>query len=217
MEPQTIDSTVLEILASRICHDLISPVGAVNNGVEFLEDDMAGGNSGGDMSDAIGLISMSAQSAGARLQAFRLAYGAGGRDTTVKPSDVHKVFEALVLGEGKIKQDWNAETLFAGIELVEGFAKLLMCTLILAQEALPKGGVVKVSRDGDATIITGEGTDAMIRPFVDKALDRKLDISTVEPRLVHPYVIGILAAQYGFKIDAASPETGKISFKMTRL
>jgi histidine phosphotransferase ChpT len=212
MNPQTIDSTILEILASRICHDLISPVGAVNNGVEFLQEDMGAG----DMSDAIGLISMSAQSAGARLQAFRLAYGAGGRDTTVKPADVHKVFEELLVSEGKIKQNWNADTLFSGIELVEGFCKLLMCTLILAQEALPKGGIVSVSRDGDVTLVTAEGTDAMLRPMVDKALIRNLDISVVEPRLVHPYVIGILAAQYGFSITATGADAGKITFRITK-
>lgn len=214
MEPQTIDSTVLEIMASRICHDLISPVGAVNNGVEFLQEDM--GAEGADMSDAIGLISMSAQSAGARLQAFRLAYGAGGRDITVKPSDVHKVFENLVVPEGKITQDWNAETLYAGVELEEGFCKLLMCTLILGQEALPKGGVIRVTREGDTTIVTAEGNDANIRPQVDKALERKLDISVVEPRLVHPYVIGILASQYGYTIAPGAQESGKVSFRIAK-
>lgn len=212
MEKQNIDSTVLEILASRICHDLISPVGAVNNGVEFLQEDM----DSGDTSDAIALISMSAQSAGARLQAFRIAYGAGGRDTTVKPSDVHKIFENLVAPEGKISQDWNAETLFTGFDLEEGFCKLLMCTLILAQEALPKGGVVRVTRDGADVFVIAEGTDAMIRPMVDKALDRKLDISVVEPRLVHPYVIGILADQYGYTISVAGQESGKMTFKINK-
>ena len=212
MEKQTIDSTVLEIMASRICHDLISPVGAVNNGVEFLQEDM----NGGDTSDAIGLISMSAQSAGARLQAFRLAYGAGGRDTTVKPSDVHKVFENLVVPEGKITQEWNSETLYAGVELEEGFCKLLMCTLILGQEALPKGGIIRVTRDGNATLVSGEGNDANIRPQVDKALERKIDISVVEPRLVHPYVIGILAAQYGYSITVVTNETGKIAFRIAK-
>lgn len=213
MNPQTIDATVLEILASRICHDLISPVGAVNNGVEFLQEDMGTG----DTSDAIGLISMSAQSAGARLQAFRLAYGTGGRDSTVKPSDVHKVFENLVVPEGKITQEWNAETLYAGATLEEGFCKLLMCTLILAQEALPKGGIVRVTRTSDDTLVSAEGIDAAIRPQVDKALERKLDISVIEPRLVHPYVIGILAAQYGFSITVAHQNPGKIAFKIAHL
>ena len=212
MNPQTIDSTILEILASRICHDLISPVGAVNNGVEFLQEDMGGG----DTSDAIELIAMSAQSAGARLQAFRLAYGAGGRDTTVKPADVHKTFDALLVAEGKIKQDWNPDALFAGAELEEGFSKLLMCALILAQEALPKGGTVSVTRDGDAALITAKGPDAMVRPLVEKALNRTLDISVVEPRLVHPYVIGILAPQYGYAITIAEASPEKIVFRLSK-
>lgn len=210
MDTQTINSTLLEILASRICHDLISPVGAVNNGVEFLQEDMGSEN----MGDAIGLIAMSAQSAAARLQTFRLAYGTGGRDTTVKPSDVHKTFDALIATEGKIIQDWNADTLFSGVELKEGFSKMLICTLILAQEVLPKGGTIKVARDGDATLVTAEGTDALIRPNVDKALSRALDISIVDPRLVHPYVTGVLAGQYGFTVGIAEQSPNRICFRI---
>jgi histidine phosphotransferase ChpT len=214
MEKQNIDSTVLELLASRICHDLISPVGAVNNGVEFLQEDMGTG----DTSDAISLIAMSAQSAGARLQVFRLAYGAGGRDSTVKPSDVHKTFGELLACEDKVTQDWNPDALFAGYDRPEGFCKMLICGLMLAQEALPKGGVLRVAFDGgNVTTISGEGPDANIRAQVDQALSRKLDVSVIDPRLVHPYVIGVLAAQYGFTVTPGAPETGRISFKITKI
>ncbi len=75
---------MLEVLASRVCHDLISPVGAVHN-VEFLQET---GIEGG--ADAIALIAHSAQQAAAKLQIFRLAYGAGGRDPNIKPEDVEK-------------------------------------------------------------------------------------------------------------------------------
>lgn len=214
MEKQNIDSTVLELMASRICHDLISPVGAVNNGVEFLQEDMGSG----DTSDAISLIAMSAQSAGARLQVFRLAYGTGGRDSTVKPADVHKIFEELLVCEDKVKQDWDPATLFADYDRPEGFCKMLLCGLMLAQEALPKGGMLRVAFDGgNVTTITGEGPDANIRPQVDTALSRKLDVSVIDPRLVHPYVIGILAAQYGFSVTAGQQAEGRISFKIAKI
>lgn len=213
MEKQNIDSSVLELMASRICHDLISPVGAVNNGVEFLQEDM----NGGDTSDAISLISMSAESAAARLQVFRLAYGTGGRDSTVKPADVHRIFGDLLVCEEKVTQEWDPHATFADFDRPEGFCKLLLCGLMLAQEGLPKGGVIRVTHDGDATTITGEGPDAAIRSQVDSALSRKLDVSVVDPRLVHPYVIGVLAAQYGHSITISAQESGKVSFKLAKI
>ncbi len=212
MDKQKIDATVLELMASRICHDLISPVGAVNNGVEFLQEDM----DSGDTADAISLIAMSAQSAGARLQAFRLAYGAGGRDGGIKPSDVYKIFESLSVVEGKIKQNWNADTTFAGVSLPEGFCKLLIGTLMMVQEALPKGGIIRVTYDSSSNITTviGESPDALIRPKVDEALNCTLAISDIDPRLVHPYIIGVLATQYNHIIAIGPHVQGQISFEI---
>jgi histidine phosphotransferase ChpT len=207
MEKQLIDSTVLELMASRVCHDLISPVGAVNNGVEFLQDDI-----GGDQTDAIQLISMSAQSAAARLQVFRYAYGSGGRDASIKPEDIHKTFDGFLLAEEKVKQNWDPFTTFADYDRPEGFSKMLMCTLMLTHEALPKGGVITVSHTNGTTTVTGTGTDAGLRPQVDQALSRKLDVSVIDPRLVHPYVCGIMAAQYGFSLTIGDKVDGSVSF-----
>ena len=92
-QPAPISAAVLELLASRICHDLISPVGAVNNGVEFLEE--MGADAG---AEAIQLIAHSARQASVRLQAFRICYGTGGRDSNIKPEDIKKAFEALTPG-----------------------------------------------------------------------------------------------------------------------
>jgi histidine phosphotransferase ChpT len=72
MEPK-IELRVLELLCSRLCHDLISPVMAVNNGIELLADDE--GDMGADIRD---LLTLSAGSAAARLQFYRIAYGLGG-------------------------------------------------------------------------------------------------------------------------------------------
>jgi histidine phosphotransferase ChpT len=213
MEKQMIDSSVLELMASRICHDLISPVGAVNNGVEFLQEDM----NGGDTSDAISLIAMSAESAAARLQVFRLAYGTGGRDSTVKPADVHRIFGDLLACEEKVTQEWDAHAIFADFDRPEGFCKLLLCGLMLGQEALPKGGVLRVSLDNGVTTISGEGPDANIRPQVDSALSLKMDVSVIDPRMVHPYVIGVLAAQYGHSITISEQSEGRIAFKIVKL
>jgi histidine phosphotransferase ChpT len=90
MSAKPIDVAMLEVLASKICHDLISPIGAVNNGVELIED--MGPDAG---PEATALIAFSAQQASAKLQAFRMAYGIGGADSNIKPEDVHKAIELL--------------------------------------------------------------------------------------------------------------------------
>jgi histidine phosphotransferase ChpT len=204
------DTTVLEMLASRICHDLISPVGAVNNGVEFLQET---GAHAGD--EAIDLIAYSAHQASAKLQAFRLAYGAGGRDPNIKPEDVHRTFGELI-GEGtRVSQDWDPHTDLGQTGVPLGLCKILMGTLMLAAEVLPRGGQIRVLAGGTGeTIVTAEGQDAGFRPHMEDALARALDLSLLDPRLVHAYTLSMIAAHYGFTLRAAAEETGKVSFSI---
>lgn len=207
-----VDATVLELLASRICHDLISPVGAVHNGVEFLEEVGAGENAG----DAIGLIAHSANQASAKLQVFRLAYGAGGRDPNITPDDIHKAFALLTGADGKVTQDWDPKaSLFGEEERPLGFCKVLMGAMILAQETLLKGGVISVTAAGPGAIhIIAKGDNATVRPQVREALALALSPESLDPRLVHPYVLSVIARQYGFTISIAGEESGKITFAL---
>lgn len=214
MNTGIVDATVLELLASRICHDLISPVGAVHNGVEFLEEIGAGEHAG----DAIGLIAHSANQASAKLQVFRLAYGAGGRDPNITPDDIHKAFTLLTGADGKITQDWDPKaSLFGEEERPLGFCKILMGAMMLAQETLLKGGVISVVRaDNGAIHIIAKGDNATIRPQVREALALALSPESLDPRLVHPFVLSVIARQYGFTISIAGEEAGKITFALTR-
>jgi histidine phosphotransferase ChpT len=209
----SLDAAVLELLASRICHDLISPVGAVNNGVEFLQE--TGLEAG---AEAIDLIAYSAHQAAAKLQAFRLAYGAGGRDPNIKPEDVHKTFGELIGKEGRVHQNWDAHQPFSYAEIPLGFCKVLMGTLMLAIEALPRGGTITVAPGGpDQTAVIAEGQDAAARPHTAEALDRTLATSELDPRLVHAYALSAIAAQYGFAIKAEAGEPGKAKFLIVRI
>jgi histidine phosphotransferase ChpT len=211
--PAGLEPAVLEVLASRICHDLISPVGAVHNGVEFLQET---GLEGG--AEAVALIAHSAQQAAAKLQIFRLAYGAGGRDPNIKPEDVKKAFAALVDADGKIKQNWDPHAIkFDSVPL--GFCKMLTGTLMLAQECLPKGGIVAVAQDGPNGRIgvIATGTDAAPRTQVREALAREIPVTDLDPRLVHPYVLSVLAAQYGFSLTVAEAAAGRVTFHLDRV
>lgn len=201
---------VIELLASRICHDIISPVGAVNNGVEFMQE------MGPDSAEeALGLISYSAQQASAKLMAFRLAYGAGGGGTHIKPEDVQKAFSALVSAEGKISQCWDPYGNLGPSPLPGGYCKMLMCAMMLAVECLPKGGSVLIKAgEGNQSIITAEGLDAGVRDQVEDALAGSIDPSDLDPRLVHPYTISILAKHYGYHLEISEKSEGKVLFAL---
>lgn len=210
-EPAKKDAAVLELLASRICHDLISPVGAINNGVEFLQE--AGPD---EQEDGLDLISHSASAAAAKLQVFRIAYGAGGRDPNIKPEDVQRAFGAMVAADGKIAQMWDPfGNLGPAKPHPQAFCKMLMVGLMLAAECLPKGGAV-AARAGDAneTLFVAEGTGATIRDNVEEALAQNIPVADLDPRLVHPYSIGVLAEHYGYKISLKEQTEGKIVFSL---
>jgi histidine phosphotransferase ChpT len=204
---------VLELLASRICHDLISPVGAVHNGVEFLQE--MGADAG---EEAVNLITHSAQQASAKLQAFRLAYGAGGRDPNIKPEDVHKTFENLILGYEKITHDWDPHGNIGFEDRPAGYCKTLMGTLMLAQECLPKGGkiTVEAGKTDSETLVIAKGQDAAPRPQIIQALDHSLSTDAMDPRLVHPYALSAIAKHYGLLITVAEQDTGTVTLSIKK-
>lgn len=191
------DVRVLEMMASKICHDLISPVGAVANGVEFLED--MGADAG---EEVINLISYSAGQASAKLKALRMAYGAGGADSSIKPKEVYEVFEGFIHGENRIRQNWNPNDNIGLPEPTTGFAKMLMACLLLTVEALPKGGTITVGNDGDyVTLIKGDGENAGFRDGYLNALRHNITPENLEPKFVHAYMTGLLAKSYGYTIE----------------
>lgn len=211
-----INIRILEILTSKVCHDLISPIGAVNNGIEFVTEMGIE-----DAGDAFDLIKFSAQQASAKLQAFRMAYGAGGADNSIKPEDVYAAIQNIVGAEEKIKQEWdgyapigmNPET----AERPTGFAKILISSLLLAMDSLPKGGVLKVEEE-DAFNITviGEGENANFKEHVPEALSLSIHQEQLEPKCIHAYVMGLLCEEYGFEIalDGSADNSVSIAIKL---
>lgn len=204
----TASTAILEQLASRICHDLISPIGAIGNGLELVEEMGASGDD-----EAIKLIAYSAAQAAAKLAAFRLAYGAGGRDPNIKPEDVQRTFGKYISGDGKIKQAWDPFGPLGIDPKTPAFCKMLMLGLMLAGEALPRGGMVLVDPGtANETIITAQGQDAVVRDGVEDALNGTIDVETIDPRLVHPAMVGLLAARYGYALALKEKSEGKIVF-----
>ncbi len=194
----TIHTSMLEVLASKICHDLINPIGAINNGLEFMED--MGPEAGPEARE---LIAYSATQATAKLQAFRYAYGAGGADGNIKVSDIHKAIENIVTLDKKITQDWDPNASLSPVSEKPAFCKILTCVLMLAIESLPRGGKISVKADGNAVVVKTDGTDAGPRGHALEALALSIPFESVEPKDVHAVMTGLMAKEYGFTITAA--------------
>ncbi|MEM7651156.1 MAG: histidine phosphotransferase family protein [Pseudomonadota bacterium] len=208
----SVDIGILELLSSKICHDLISPIGAVNNGIEFLED--MGPDAGKDVTD---LIAFSASQASAKLKAYRMAYGAGGADDSIKPEDVHTAIQDIVAAEDKVKQDWDPYgDLGYGDDRPSAYCKMLICGLLLAMDCLPKGGTLVVGPGSNAgeTKIIASGENAAGREQSASALSLIMARDALEPKYVHPYMCGLLGQEYGYSFSMVDTD-GAVDITIT--
>lgn len=162
-------------------------VGAINNGVEFMEEM---GEDPEQRKDALGLISHSASQASAKLQAFRIAYGAGGRDNNVKPEDVQKAFSQLISADGKITQQCGTRSAISALRspIRSVIARCLrVCGMMLAMECLVKGGYVMIRPgEGNQTLILAEGETVLLRDNVEAALKQEISTEDLIPALCTP-------------------------------
>lgn len=153
------------LLVSRVCHDLVSPVGAVVNGLEVLEDE----RDAAMRADALKLVASSAEQAAARLQFARLAFGAAGSaGASLDLTEVGRIVKGLVEGS-KVTVAWEA----APLNWPKDWAKLLMNATLLAGDCLPRGGTVTVTTADDpekpAFTVKAEGMNARILEEVAQA------------------------------------------------
>ncbi len=192
------DLRVMELLASRICHDLISPVGAINNGIELLEE--MGGSIG---EEAVKLIGHSADQASRRLKLFRLCYGMAGADTNLTCDDV-LVAAREYLNGSKLTITWDSPTLKNLPNLPKGTPKVLLNTVIIAAEVLVNGGALEISApDGPAAgrlMVVAAGRGAGQRPDAEAPLKGDVTVEGLTAKSVHPYITGKFAQQYGAKV-----------------
>ena len=183
------------LLASRICHDLISPVGAVINGLEVLDED-----EDGEMRDvALDLIRKSARSASARLQFARLAFGfAGSAGASVDLADAERVARGYV-GSERAQLDWMVPPGYAPKDRV----KLALTLVALSQQAIPRGGHIVVRSDAvdlGSLVVTATGSHARI----PAGLAQLFAGETQTPLDAHAAVgfyAGLLARSIGFAVS----------------
>ena len=185
---------ISELLASRICHDLVGPIGAIGNGVELMTE--FGEDMGGD---AMKLIASSAQQATRRLACFRLAYGAGGADIHVKLAQARDILAAFFEGSHtRLAWDENVAGLQDGIR--QGFPKVVANAVLFAAECLNGAGEVEVSREGSGIIVKASGERAAFREGAEAALAQKTPPDALDVRLIQPFMTGAFALQYGIPL-----------------
>ena len=179
MEP-TIELRVAELLASRLCHDLISPVGAVNSGIELMTefgDDPDG--------ESMALITSSARTASDKLLFFRIAYGNAGSGTNVPLADGLNLIAPVCVNQ---RTEAVIDDASAAAMPGAGAVKLLLCIALMAGECLPRGGSLTVRVGPDMTAeITASGDGARIGEGEQAALDGTFDVEDLDPKTAHAY------------------------------
>ncbi|HEX6072207.1 MAG TPA: histidine phosphotransferase family protein [Sphingomicrobium sp.] len=192
------------LLCSRLCHDLMSPVGALNNGIELLADEQDP-----DMREkCLELLGDSARASANKLKFFRLAFGAaGGFADEIDTHEAEAALEGVFGPERRIELGW----MVAGDKLSKGAAKLLLNLALLAGDALVRGGRLDVgaeNRDGEVEmVIRAEGPRILLDPALRETLAKGSTGGTVEPRAAGAWLAHSLAAEAGGSIQLSDPSS----------
>jgi histidine phosphotransferase ChpT len=191
------------LLCSRLCHDLMSPVGALNNGIELLADE-----TDPEMRDkCLELLADSARASANKLKFFRLAFGAaGGFGEDVDTHEAKVALEGVFGAERRIELGWVVST----DKLPKGAVKLLLNLALLAGDALVRGGRLDVgaeSRDGEIElVIRAEGPRILLDPALRETLS-KGGADTIEPRAAGAWLAYNLAAEVGGTVQLSDPSS----------
>ena len=188
------------LLCSRVCHDLISPTGAIVNGLEVLED----GSDAETKTFAMDLIKKSARTASARLQFCRIAFGAAGSaDAQIDLGDAEAMARGF-LDDGKITVAWNVPRAL----LPKNRVKLLLNMLVIATQTIPRGGTLTIDAIGAGETmgfkITAAGLNARIPQAVPALLEGSSENGTVDAHAVQPFYTGLLARACGLSVGLAA-------------
>ncbi|MGE7469605.1 histidine phosphotransferase ChpT [Bosea sp. NPDC003192] len=186
------------LLCSRVCHDVISPVGAIVNALEVLEEDDP------SMKEfALDLIKKSARNASARLQFARLAFGAAGSaGAMIDLGDAGAVANGF-LNDEKLSLDWEAPRAL----LPKNQVKLVLNLLVLATQAIPRGGKITcrctVTGEQGSFAITATGSHARIPAHVEDLIAGRSETGAIDAHAVQPLYTGMVARAAGMKIAFA--------------
>ena len=196
------------LLCSRVCHDVISPVGAIVNGLEVLEDE----DDPAMREVAIELIKKSAHAASARLQFCRLAFGAAGSvGASIDTGDAESVARGLIASE-RTTLVWNVTRQL----LAKNKVKLLLNLCLVASATISRGGIMTVDLSGEgdsiALQVSTRGANARLASGVAALLAGEPESGAVDAHTIQPYFAGLVARECGMELEVGStPEAITIS------
>ena len=196
----TSSTDLAALLCSRLCHDLMSPVGAIGNGLELLATE----ENPEMRQQCLDLIGRSAQSSSAKLRFFRLAFGsAGGFADDVPMQEPHEVLAALTGQDGKVSLEWAVEA----ESLPKNAVKVLLNLASIGLEALIRGGTVLVGaeRRDDATeiVVRASGPRIAFSQDMSAALDGSLGEHERSARTAPATLVRLLAEEQGGEVQFA--------------
>ncbi len=203
------DLQVAKLLSSRLCHDLVGPIGAVNSGLELLEEGFD------EDGRAMSLVVRSAKEAGRRLAFFRIAFGFGAGEKGQATLDEAGALAAGFLETGKITLDWPSgrpQPVKADV------VKVVLIMVLMASESLPRGGAVGVTfgdlEEGLGVGVTAAGENAALRDDIGAALAEGQaggeEVRTLSARNVHGFFAQCMAHEMGGLIEHSEGQNGEI-------
>ena len=192
------------LLASRLCHDLVNPVGALGSGVEVLEDE--------SMDEvmkeaALDLIKTGGDKSVALLKYARLAYGAAGGRGAEIPMDEAELIMRELFAFAKAELVWNAPAVHELKEIV----KTVMILSHYAADCVPRGGSVTVAKTEDgAFTVTAEGPRLLLQEDLLTAFAGVCE--DLKPKYAPAYVAYLLATELGGGVEGGRVGDDKVVF-----
>jgi len=189
------------LLCSRLCHDLLSPVGALNNGLELMADEQDP-----EMRErCLELLAESAKASASKLKFFRLAFGAaGGFGDMIDTREAKAALDGLFGADKRVELGWMVED----DELPKGAVKLLLNLALIAGDALVRGGRLDVGAEHDGRlelVIRAEGPRILLDPSLRETILKGSSDGAVEPRAAGAWLAHELAAQAKGEIRLSDP------------
>lgn len=207
------DLAATQLLMSHLCHELVSPIGAVSNGIEMLED------FGGDAlaPEAAALIRESGKAAAAKLRFYRLAYGCAGQAADLGLGQCAAAATELLGAEGRAALGWQAA---GDLRLTPGGPQLVLNLVVLGVTALPRGGQIEVGFHEQAgrvmVRLTASGVGAKLSDAVQAVIrgqDQALDHANI-----HAWYCQRLAARLATDIAlTAAPDQVRLEVALDPL
>ena len=187
--PQS-SATLAALIGSRLCHDLISPIGAIQNGLELI----ALSGSADELSPEMALIQDSCKSAAARIKFFRIAFGSAESHQSLSHREVASIMADNSEGS-RLTAEWLPQGDFRRHDVQLAFLAHLCC-----ESALPVGGNVRIDRDAAGWSLTATGRRVALEQTYWDHLNGITDLEDTPPNRVHFALLALLTEDRGQKI-----------------